>query len=74
MLYLDGKTVKVGDLVTFDNGIEGIVVCSVDDGEYSAEFPQSEWSYLNTGVLVRTKEIGLVHLGNAPSDLQFMGK
>jgi hypothetical protein len=43
---------------------EGTVVAVIDTGEFSDQYDAS-WSYLETGVLVMTKEAGLVHYPTA---------
>lgn len=52
--YLDGSVAHLGDRVRIRNGDTGVIVASIDTGEYSAEFPEREWVHLKTGVLVRT--------------------
>ena len=53
---------KVGDRVSVD-GMSGIVVCDADAGKYSNTYPAAEWAeVLKTGLLVLTKEVGLIHL------------
>ena len=56
----NGKVLRVGACVICD-GMNGVAVCSIDTGEYSAEYPAAEWSYLKTGVVVATEEAGLIH-------------
>jgi hypothetical protein len=41
MRYHDGQIAKVGDVVNLAGRI-GRVVCSIDDGEYSAEYPEKQ--------------------------------
>jgi len=50
----------IGDRVT-DGAVAGTVVCLIGDGEFTADYPGSEWAYLETGLLVMTDEAGLVH-------------
>lgn len=61
MKYQNGDAVKAGDLVELWPGNQGEVMCSIDSGDYSAEFPESEWAYLKQGVLVRSTQAGLIH-------------
>ena len=60
MKYADGVVAHLGDRVRIRNGDTGVIVASMDTGEFSAEFPQSEWGHLKTGVLVRTDKGALV--------------
>jgi hypothetical protein len=50
----------IGDQVT-DGDMKGTVVAIIDTGEFSDEYDASSWAWLETGVLVVTKEAGLVH-------------
>jgi hypothetical protein len=59
--YRDGRVVHVGDRVLLGGGASGVVVCSIDTGEYTDLFPESEWSYLQNGVLIESPELGLLH-------------
>lgn len=61
MKYPTGEIVHVGDVVELWPGNQGEIVCSIDNGEYSPEFPEAEWSYLKQGVLVRSDQAGLIH-------------
>jgi hypothetical protein len=47
--------------VTDGGGLSGTVVCVIETGEFSADYNAAEWGYLKMGVLVMTKEAGLVH-------------
>lgn len=63
MKYTNGEIVRLGDLVKLEPNLTGTVVCSVDTAEYNREYPKEQWmSYLTKGILVKTNEIGLVHL------------
>lgn len=56
---------KPGDKVRVD-GMTAIIVCDVDAGEYSAEYPASDWAdVLKVGLLVTTAEAGLIHYPDA---------
>jgi hypothetical protein len=42
------------------------VLCDVDAGEYSTEYPAADWAdVLKSGILVETIEIGRVHYPDA---------
>jgi len=56
---------KPGDKVLLDGRV-ATVLCDVDAGEYSADYPAAEWaSILKTGILVMTEETGLTHCPDA---------
>jgi len=61
MKYPTGEDVRLGDQVSLWRGAEGIVVCSLDTGEFSGAYPEAEWSYLKSGVLILSQEAGLIH-------------
>lgn len=61
MKYPDGKEVKVGDKVKLWEGCDGIVVASIDTGEFSTAYPEKDWEYLKAGVLINSDKAGLIH-------------
>ncbi|TKB88863.1 MAG: hypothetical protein E8D40_14860 [Nitrospira sp.] len=61
MKYSDGQQMRVGDKVKVWEGCTGVIVCVLDDDQYSGDFPKAEWNYLKTGVLVDTDKAGLIH-------------
>lgn len=74
MRYPSGEDIRIGDRVRLA-GREGVVVFSIDAGEFSGEFPQKDWAYLGAGVMLRIKGIGLVHMEGAPDpDLEPIGR
>jgi hypothetical protein len=60
MKYDDGTVARVGDRVCIRNGDTGVVIASMDTGEYSSEATKHEWEYLGTGIIVRTDAGALV--------------
>ena len=51
MYYDNGEIIRIGDTVQItDNNLTGKVVCCIDTRQYSAEFPENEWSYLSHGI------------------------
>ena len=68
MKYKSGNDIRVGDRVKLWDGCIGVVVCSIDSGEYSASYPEKEWSLLGEGVLVLTDGAGVVHLTKIDED------
>lgn len=57
---------RIGDRVS-DGAIAGTVVCLIGEGQFTADYPESEWGYLQSGLLVLTSEAGLVHFPEADS-------
>jgi hypothetical protein len=41
MKYPDGQEVRLGDKVKLGDDAEGVVVSSIDTGEYSEEYPEA---------------------------------
>ncbi len=61
MHYSNGDKIHVGDKIQLWDGCNGIVVCSIDDDEYSPKYTKVNWSYLNEGVLIKSDSVGLLH-------------
>jgi hypothetical protein len=74
MKYPDGQDVKLGDIVAIDKEERGVVVCSIDTGEYGTDCPKAEWSYLNSGVLIKFPSYGLIHYTDPDSDLRLIAR
>jgi hypothetical protein len=55
----------LGETVVDRGGLKGRVVANIDQDEFSAECPRSEWAYLAQGIIVMTDEAGLVHYEDA---------
>src|SRR5215469_3703663 len=72
MKYPDGQEVRVGDVVALGNNQQGIVVCSIDTGEYSDAYPRAQWGYLDTGVLIEFPSYGLIHYKEPEADLRLV--
>ena len=74
MKYPDGQDVKLGDVVAIDKEHQGVVVCSIDTGEYSDDCPKAEWSYLDSGVLIKFPSWGLIHCKEPDFDLRLVAR
>ncbi|WP_374339322.1 hypothetical protein [Methyloversatilis sp.] len=61
MKYADGQEVCLGDRIRLGSDDYGVVVCSIDSGQYSSQYPEAEWSYLKKGVLIQFPQLGLIH-------------
>lgn len=73
MKYPDGQEVRLGDRVKLGSDDGGIVVASIDTGEYSVEHPEAQWGYLKKGVVIRFSKYGLIHYEQPEPDLRLIG-
>ncbi|MEJ6401879.1 hypothetical protein [Yoonia sp. 2307UL14-13] len=62
MNYVDGTEIDVGDRVVLDGGDVGTVVMCLDSEKSVPNFNLSEWSYLQSGVMVQTDAGALVQV------------
>ncbi len=60
---------RVGDRVALGDDRDGIVVASMDTGEYDATHPETQWGYLKKGVMIEFLRYGLVHFEEPDEDL-----
>lgn len=74
MKYSDGKKVRLGDKVKLGKDENGIVVCSIDDDEYSDGYPKEQWGYLEKGVMINFPSYGLIHYKEPESDLKLLAR
>ena len=72
MKYADGQEIMLGDHVKLGADECGIVVASIDTGEYTAENPAAQWAYLTTGVVIKFPSFGLIHYKESESDLKLI--
>ena len=61
MNYRSGEEARLGDEVLLGDTEFGVVVCSPDTDEFSADYPRKEWQGLGRGILVRFENLGLIH-------------
>ena len=59
-----GDEFRIGDRVT-DGSITGTVVGLIGKGEFTSDYPASQWGYLDSGVLMLSEDAGLVHFPDA---------
>jgi hypothetical protein len=72
MKYHDGTEMHVGDRVRIKNGDTGVIVASMDTGEFSSDYPKENWGDLKTGILVRTDKGAIVRFEQElPQNLVF---
>jgi hypothetical protein len=55
----NGQEVRAGDRVKLWKDNYGTVICSIDTREFTADYPESEWGYLKSGIVIRTDTNGL---------------
>lgn len=72
MKYLDGRDVKIGDRVRLGRDELGMVVCSMDSGEYTSRHPEEQWGYLKRGVMIEFPTYGLIHFIEPDEDLELI--
>lgn len=58
--YDTGEELHIGDRLIAD-GMTGTVVCVIDRGEYSSDYPESAWSYLERGFMFMADDGVLIH-------------
>lgn len=68
MKYHDGSTIMIGDKVRL-GADDGVVVFSIDTGNYVDKFPKADWEYLERGIMVSFPTLGLVHIEESDPDL-----
>ena len=72
MKYPNGRHVAVGDRVELWKDRQGTVVCSIDTGEFTSDYPKSEWGYLGSGVVIRTDAGEVFHYAQPDEDLKLV--
>lgn len=74
MLYPSGDKVHIGDRVRLGSEEQGVVVCSLDTDEFSAEYSRTDWSSLGKGVLIDFENLGLIHYVEPEQSLELVGR
>jgi hypothetical protein len=72
MNYSDGRKIKAGDKVELWLNCYGSVVCSIDDGVYTLNYPKKDWAYLKSGILVKMDNDELMHYSVEDYDLKYV--
>src|SRR5260370_9045724 len=72
MKYANGRHVTVGDRVKLWDDEYGIVVCSIDTGQFTKEYPKTAWAYLNSGMLIKTDDDELFHYTEPDEDFELL--
>ena len=74
MKYIDGQDVRLGDRVALGKDEGGVVVCSIDTGEYSSDHTEAQWGYLKKGVMIEFPLYGLIHYEEPEEDLRLIAR
>ncbi len=74
MNYADGREARIGDRVRLGADDRGVVVCSIDRGEYSSEHPREKWGYLGRGIVVDFPKFGIIHYTEPEEDLVLLSR
>ena len=72
MKYPDGQEVRLGDMVALGSDRQGIVVCSIDTGEYTDAYPQAQWGYIEAGIWIEFPSYGLIHYREPEAGLRLV--
>jgi len=72
MQYLNGESVGLGDQVELWRGATGRVVAIFDAMQFSPEYPEQEWAYLKTGILIDSPQAGLIHFPKTDLDMKLL--
>ena len=74
MQYRGGETVILGDHVELWQGASGEVVAVIEEMQFSREYPPDEWSYLGSGLLVKSPQAGLIHFLEPDLDMRLVSR
>ena len=74
MKYIDGQDVRLGDRVALGKDEGGVVVCSIDTGEYRSDHTEAQWGYLKKGVMIEFSLYGLIHYEEPEEDLRLIAR
>ena len=72
MKYANGEEIQLGDTVTLWPGADREVVTILDSKEFSPAYPESEWGYLERGILIESQYAGLIHFIEPERSMQLL--
>ena len=73
MLNVRGTLIRLGDRLDIGEGWTiGVVVYSMDTGDYSPEYPEAHWAYLKRGILIETNDFGLTYYDDNSQELEIV--
>lgn len=61
MKYANGIEIQIGDQVKIGHDDSGLVVGVLENRTFLPGYDSKDWAYLNAGILVNTKNAGLIH-------------
>ena len=65
-----GRPVRLGDRVELWPDHFGVVVCALDDAQFSASYPASEWGHLTAGAVIEMEDGGIFHYAEPDEDFR----
>jgi hypothetical protein len=74
MMYSDGRRAEVGDRVQVWDGVKGVVVCSIDDGDYTPDFSRENWAFKERGVVIQTDDGQIFYYDEPDEDLELIAR
>lgn len=74
MNYHTGELVELGDYIELSSDMTGVVVVIIEDSKYSKLYPKEEWDYLECGILVLSKQAGLIHYSQLSENIKLISK
>ena len=72
MKYLTGEKIELGDVIKVWEGCNGVIVCSIENGEYTEKYTETDWAYLQKGVLIITAAGGLMHYPETENNFELL--
>ena len=72
MKYPSGQKVAVGDRVRLWSDQLATIVCSIDTREFTPDYPEDEWAYLGSGVVVKTDSGEVFHCAEPDEDFELV--
>ncbi len=72
MKYADGQEIQLEDQVAIGPSWNGVVVCVIETGMFTTEYPAEDWAGLEKGMLVMTDKAGLIHYEELDEDVRLV--
>jgi hypothetical protein len=72
MKYADGQELRLGDQVRVGTTEVGVVIASLDTGQFTDRQAKIQWRYLKQGALVMAPTSGLIHCKNLGKDIKLV--